>query len=166
MDNCHECINVVQKLNEEFDTLQDENIRLEKKIEDLEHPRFCCEIEALWNNRWDEFLQNLDRKFNENSIWIHWDISLRGELHVRHNFEGIWGYIYPILIEELKELTDNKNKKWRIDFANIICVSIESILDCRYITHDIFTKKNLMKMIFNTIQVVWQRQRHGQYYLN
>jgi len=36
MDTCHECINIVEKLNEEFDTLQDENTELKKKIVVLE----------------------------------------------------------------------------------------------------------------------------------
>ena len=37
MDTCHECINIVEKLNEEFDTLQDENTELKKIIQKFEH---------------------------------------------------------------------------------------------------------------------------------
>ena len=151
MDTCHECKDVVEKLNEEFDTLQDENTALKKKIEGLESPKFYYETEDEWNNKWNVFLENLNTKLDSCVTWKYWYEKI-------YNDAGIWSNIYPILKEELNELTDNKNKKWCEDKSSLFCVSIESILECDCINDEIFTKENLINMIFNTIDVIWDRE--------
>ena len=150
MDTCHECIDIVEKLNEEFDTLQDENTVLKKKIEDFESPKFYYETEEEWNKKWNVFLQNLSKKLDSDVTWQYW-------LEKQHNHAGIWCCIYPILIKELNELTNNKNNKWCEDKSNLVCVSIHSILECGFTNYEIFTKKNLMKMILITINDIWDR---------
>ena len=157
MDTCHECKYVIEKFNEEFDTLQDKNIKLEKKLEEFEHPKFYYETEEEWNNKWDVFLENLDTQFNENVKWNYW---LSGKIH---NDSGIWCSIYPILKEELNGLTDNKNSKWCRDISYLVCVSIESILDSEFINDEIFTKENLMKVISNTINYIWGKSVSSEY---
>ena len=151
MDTCHECKDIIDKLNEEFDALQDKNIKLEKKLEEFEHPKFYYDTEKEWDNKWDAFNENLDTQLNENVKWNYW---LSGKIH---NDSGIWSGIYWILEEELNELTDNKNSKWCRDISNLICVSIESILESEFINDEIFTKENLMNMISNTIYYIWEK---------
>ena len=149
MDSCHECKYVIDKLNEEFDALQDKNMGLEKKLEELEHPKFYYDTEKEWDNKWDAFNENLDTQFNENVKWEYWTI---GQMH---NDAGIWSNIYPILQDELSELTNNKNSKWCRDMAYLVSVSIESILESEFINDDIFIKENLINVISNTINYIW-----------
>ena len=157
MDSCHECKRVIDKLNEEFDALHDKNMKLEKKLAELEHPKFYYDTEKEWDNKWDTFNENVDKQFNENVKWEYWSI---GKMH---NDAGIWSSIYPILKDELSELTDNKNSKWCRDMTYLVCVSIESILESEFINDDIFIKENLINMISNTIYYIWEKSVMADY---
>ena len=156
MDTCHECKDIIDKLNEEFDALQDKNIKLEKKLAELEHPKFYYDTEEDMINKWAENLENVTKQINDIVTWEYW---LSGK---EHNDYGIWCNIYPILKDVLSKLTDNKNSKWCRDMSYLVCVSIESILESEFINDDIFIKENLMNMISNTINYIWLKSLDGE----
>ena len=170
MDTCHECKDIVEKLNEEFDTLQDENIELKRKIKSLESPKVYCKNNQEWKDKYDLFKDNLDKEFdniskrsnNPDRCWERYQVyhyinqvQETTGIDQGHNVEndgGVWLEIQPILLKELNKLTNNNGMEWCEKLSNSMCLSIEAVLNCEYISDgltNLYTKENIIQIILN-----------------
>ena len=121
-ETCHECKDIVEKLNEEFDTLQNKNIALEKDIIGLKN-LLPEDAEIHFSSR-KEFERKKNKVYTNTNMYLdnHIQELFRGASFVSDTHHEYW-YLdhnintctdnFCIFVEvELNKFTKNTYKRW------------------------------------------------------
>ena len=148
MESCHMCKDVIGKLNEEFNNLQDEKIKLEEELEETKPPKLYFDTDKEYYSTWEKVRYNLDDQFKKVDLSTWYD---------EHD-DQVWKDIYPILCEVLFKLFMDK-QNWCDKLAYTMCLTMNSIFNCMIVdveTHDDIN--NVIGIMFDSIDNIWRHE--------